>query len=135
LRDLYGYARVLPNAVFAFYESSSPRRIKVDEIVTRPVLFKVPVMNSAVTSGRWKVIGNIPLCSELQTPPSFFVQDAIHKERFSISRGGKQRPATAEECVGLERLAVWSAQHIEDRLRDAHAGKPNKWVESLRMKL
>jgi hypothetical protein len=28
---------------------------------------------------------------------------------------------------------VWAAEHVEDRLRDHYAGRPNQWVESLRI--
>ena len=43
-----------------------------------------------------------------------------------------ERLAIAEECVGLERAAVWEPEHVEDRLRDHFAGRSNRWVESLK---
>jgi hypothetical protein len=39
-----------------------------------------------------------------------------------------------EEVKGLERAAVWEADHIEDRLTDYIDGKENKWVKSLELK-
>jgi Immunity protein 26 len=131
---LYAYARVLPNAVFAFYDVISVDRLRPEDVMQKHIAFKVPVMNGAVTSGRWAIVGSAPLSADLLEPPAFFVQDPLHKDQFSISLGGKQRRATIDECKNLERLAVWSAEHIEDRLRDAHAHRPNKWVESLRLK-
>lgn len=130
---LHSYARVLPQSVFAFYDCLTRGDLSPDGIAARPILFRVPVMFSAVKSGRWQVIGCVPLEPELLQPPAFFVQDALKQDRYSISVGGIQRPATREECLGLERLAVWSAEHIEDRLRDAYAERPNKWVDSLRL--
>lgn len=36
-------------------------------------------------------------------------------------------PATRAQCAGLERTAVWDPEHLEDRLRDHRAGRPNRW--------
>jgi len=44
------------------------------------------------------------------------------------------RKGTRKESQGLEAAAVWEPEHIEDRLRDHFDGKPNKWLESLRIK-
>lgn len=131
----HSYARVLPEALFAFYDSRSKQDVPIDKIITSPVLFQVPVMDHAVKRGRWIVVGNAPLDQVLLNPPPRFIQDPLRKDHFSIyEKGGKIRPATREECVGLERAAVWEPMHIEDRLRDHYAGRKNKWVESLRMK-
>jgi len=53
---------------------------------------------------------------------------------FQIYLAGHIRQASRAECEGLERCAVWEPEHVEDRLRDHFAGKPNVWVESLRLK-
>lgn len=42
-------------------------------------------------------------------------------------------PALLEECENLEVAAVWDAHHVEDRLRDHFDGRPNEWVESMRL--
>jgi Immunity protein 26 len=128
------FGRILPQTVFAFYDCFQCPDDDIARIVSSRVLFKVPVMGSAVTTGRWKVVGNAPLDLQFARPPSFFKQDALDKERYYIDEGEIERPATREECIGVERLAVWSAEHIEDRLRDWRAGRPNKWFESLKIK-
>jgi hypothetical protein len=90
-------------------------------------------MKSAYNTGRWPKVGTAPIPEALRGRVARFMQDAITK-RLSISQDGgvTSRPATLDECRKLERLAVWSAEHVEDRLRDHYAGVPNKWVESLR---
>jgi hypothetical protein len=129
------YARVLAEALFAFYDGRVTDELAIDRIIALPILFQIPVMDHAVKRGRWVVIGNEPLGDTLLDPPLFFMQDILHKDRFSIyERGGKIRPATKEECVGLERAAVWEPTHVEDRLRDHYAQRKNKWVESLKIK-
>ncbi|WP_395358305.1 hypothetical protein ACHGLA_01160 [Streptomyces sp. YH02] len=44
-------------------------------------------------------------------------------------------PAAPEECVGLERAAVWDAHHIERRLLDTFLGLPNQDERDARVRL
>lgn len=127
------YGRVLTNPLMAFYDIQSETPLSPTEILKSPVAFMIWVMNSAVASGRWRVVGHAPLEQALETSPWFFKQDAISRA-LSLYREGVERPATIEECLGLERAAVWSAEHVESRLEDHFAGQPNKWVEGMRLK-
>ncbi|MGH0346523.1 immunity 26/phosphotriesterase HocA family protein [Sinorhizobium meliloti] len=127
------FARVLHEPYMAFYGLRSEDERPIDEVAQSKVLFKLAVMNRAVTSGRWRVIGNLPLEEELRQPVKSFRQDPITK-KLSIYVNGADSPATPEACANLERAAVWDPEHVEDRLRDHFAGVPNKWVESLRFK-
>lgn len=79
------------------------------------------------------MIGHAPLETELKATPWFFRQDVISKV-LSLYQDGIERPATREECEGLERAAVWSAEHIENRLDDHLEGRTNKWIEALKIK-
>ena len=133
--EFHVYARVLEEALFAFYDGRFSEELPVDRIIALPILFQIPVMDHAIKRGRWVIVGNAMLEEVLLNPPPQFMQDALQKDRFSIyEKGGKIRPATKEECVGLERAAVWEPTHVEDRLRDYYAGRKNKWVESLKIK-
>lgn len=128
------FAHILEEPLVAFYDRkiAADSEISLNEIVTLPVLFKVWVMNKAVTSGRWEVIGNVSPNEELLKPVKFFKQDRINK-KISLYVNEEDIPATYKDCVGLERAAVWGAQHIEDRLRDHYLGVDNIWVESLKI--
>lgn len=130
----HSYARVLDEATFAFYDCRTQDDLAVDSIVTRPILFQVPVMDYAVKRGLWKIVGSAPLEEQLRHPTPRFMQDVMKPTSFSIYEQGKIRPAIKEKCVGLERAAVWSPSHVEDRLRDHYAGRKNVWVESLKIK-
>lgn len=127
------FARVLEEPLVAFYDIKTNFMPSIDEIMRSPILFKVWVMNHAITSGRWEVVGHQELDESLKKPVRFFKQDPISKE-VCIYLNSEEISATREECKNLERAAVWSPEHIEDRLRDYYSGVPNKWVESLRMK-
>lgn len=101
------------------------------------VAFRVYVMDSAFKpSSAWRSVGELPL-RDGESPESRFVkQDAITGAlsiywEDSSTGTFHDEPATIDECAGLERAAVWSAEHLEDRLRDHFAGSPNKWSASL----
>jgi hypothetical protein len=46
---------------------------------------------------------------------------------------GQSVPATDAEVEGLEVLATWFSNHIEQRLEDFFAGRPNKFAQSLQL--
>jgi hypothetical protein len=89
-------------------------------------------MDYAVKSGRWPIVGHIPLEDRLVPPPKF-IQDPLNKNSFSIYENGQIRKATREQCAGLERAAVWEPEQMEDRLRDHYTGRKNEVFEKLKM--
>lgn len=134
LGECYAYGRVLEEPDYAFYDVCSQGDLGPEEIAKREILFRVAAMKRAETSGRWSIIGYAPLEPVLQEPGRYFRQDALDPRKLWIYVEGSEVPATWEECQSLERVAVWEPEHIEDRLRDHFAGRPNKWVESMRLK-
>lgn len=126
----FAYAWTLPEADFAFFDLRSDSTLSVADVVTHPIAFRVAVHKSAWTSGRWTRIGKVQPPPEIMSPIPKFIKDHINGA-LSIYLEGNIRPASYEECVGLERCAVWEPGHVEDRLRDHFAGRPNKWVRSL----
>jgi len=130
----FAFARVLDEPLMAFYDLNvGVPVLAVDQVIARPVLWRLWVMNYAVTRGRWRIIGNASLEEWLREEPTFFKQDSI-TSRLSHYREQQEVPATLEQCLRLERAAVWDPEHVEDRLRDQFSGRLNKWVESLRVK-
>ena len=91
-------------------------------------------MDYAFKTGRWSVIGHVPLEEQLKLNPPKFIQDKIDPSQFRIYENREIRPAVRKECLGLECAAVWDPEHVEDRLRDYHAGRENKWVRSLQIR-
>jgi hypothetical protein len=130
----HSYAQVLPEASFAFYDARVESDLPVDDIVKRPILFIVPVMEYAVKKGGWPIVGHVMPGQVVKSPPRF-IQDALNKNHFEIYENGETRPATREECIGLERAAVWDPTHVQSRLLDHYAGRVNKWVESLKIRV
>ncbi|MBP7282109.1 MAG: hypothetical protein KBA66_11060 [Leptospiraceae bacterium] len=56
-------------------------------------------------------------------------QNPLNPEEFFIEENGIRRPATKEECKGLERLAVWTPEGIKKRLNDYYAGRNNYYLQ------
>jgi len=49
--DTHSYCRVLEEAVFGFYDRQATMQMALDEILRLSILFKIAVMDKAVTSG------------------------------------------------------------------------------------
>jgi hypothetical protein len=128
------YARVLLDASFAFYDCRRVGEASLPEILASQILFRIAVMNHAVKTGRWPVIGHEPLKGEMLTLPPKFIQDPIDETTFSIYQNGVIPAATREQCRGLERASVWEPEHVEDRLRAHYAGNVNHIVELLKLR-
>lgn len=134
--DLYSYGQIISRAEVAFFNYIG---CQLDDKYLPPmnydgVLFIVSIMNYAITSGRWKKVKKMEIDGKLLGRREYFMQDAITQE-ISIyqSDDGAIRPGSRSEAQGLERAAVWSPEHVEERLRDWHDNKPNRSVESLRL--
>ena len=48
---------------------------------------------------------------------------------------GNERAASPQECVHLERSAVWEQDSVEGRLLDTFMGRPNADEEHLKVRL
>lgn len=98
------------------------------------VLFKLPVFDTAVKSGRWTVIGKVDptvLCGLDRVV--FFKQDKISGSLSAYEPlTNTERQISFEEAEQLECAAVWAPEQVEDRLRDYLHCIPNKWWASLR---
>lgn len=132
----FGFGWVLTEPLVAFFDHRGPRPDeRAEEVARTRIAFQIWVMNQAITSGRWRVVGHAEPQLGLDAAPWFFMQDPV-SGRLSMTRdGGERVPALPAQCVALECAAVWEPQHVEDRLRDYFAGVPNRWVESQKLKV
>jgi len=137
------YGRRLLGPSVEFYDLAGKPGEAVDllEVVASPVAFTIWVMDYAFRRhGRWELLDVVPLTEgERAAVDRRAKQDPISKA-LSIYQSDRvagtfsEIPATTEECAGLEVAAVWDPEHVEDRLRDHFDGRPNVWVESIRLK-
>ena len=134
---LFGFGLILsrPQIAVLDVKSGRPELPVLEGPIDGHVLFHVSVMRSAVLSDAWRKIGEIELPDSLKKEPWTFNQDLMSGEIYLTKTGSEDVPTTPEGIRGLERVAVWEGEHLEDRIRDHFAGRPNKWVESLRPNL
>ena len=123
------YGAVLETSV-GFYDHIFRQRPSLNEITRHAFAFKLWVMKSAISSKRWRVIGQASLSNDQLVEPDFYMFDIIAK-RFFIYGNPNPIPATREQCLNLECAAAWSAEHVESRLIDHFAGRANAWALSL----
>ena len=70
------YARVMKSSM-AFYDAKTKDDLAYDDIKDKALLFIIPVMHKAVTSGRWPIVGTYPLEARFQKEPEYFNQDSL----------------------------------------------------------
>ena len=98
-------------------------------------LFRIAVMNHAVKTGRWPVIGHEPLKGEMLVPATQIHLKTRSIRRFSaFMRTALLQPPQGNNAAGLERASVWEPEHVEDRLRAHYAGNVNHIVELLKLR-
>jgi hypothetical protein len=130
----YAFAWILPSPLVAFFDYQSPALLGAQEVVGKPIAFRIWAKHDPVRDGEWMVIGNVAVPEPLLVPPVFFKQDALKGTLSTTHDGSDEVPATLEQVRGLECAAVWEKKHIVDRLEDHLAGRSNRWVESMRPK-
>ena len=140
-RCAYGRQLTGVNVEFYDYTSEPDKEINLFEIVAEPIAFTIMVMDYAFRrTGRWTLLDVVTLTEEEAAKIHRYAKPGPTRRRVSIcysdpvSGAYGERPATIDSCRDLEIAAIWDPEHVEDRLRDHLDGRPNKWVESLRIK-
>jgi hypothetical protein len=130
------YARILARIpMIAFYDCCVSAPVEdCLAIVMRPVLFVLAVGRGA-SKGHWPKIGDVPLETAPILIPDQFMQDIITGACEIVDEVFNSRPARPEECIALERAAVWDPAHVEERLRDHYAGRPNAHLAYMKVRL
>ncbi len=134
----YVYAQILKKGLgYAFFDYKAKEKLTDFQILNKcDVLFIVMVYNDVITQGKWLKVGKSSIREDLLIQPMKFIQDTIYPEKFELynPNTGEIAPTTKEKVIGLERAAVWEANHIEDRIRDHYLGVPNVWLEQMSIK-
>ena len=100
-------------------------------LLTARELFRVCVYAHVISDGIWRKIGKLPIRDDLKEPKMKYIYDRYSKEFFLYKPGETNipmRPATKEQCRGLERTSVWGRHNVEDRIRGYYNNKPCQWI-------
>lgn len=129
--ETFAYGRVLQSPTLGFYDTKGPKisSVELQELDAADFKYKIWVMKDAFKRPNWNIIGFKDLEPSVSKQTWFFKKDAITGELSIYSSwNGKteERSASVKECKSLECAAVWSAVHVEQRLRDDLNNVPNK---------
>ncbi|HEX6686419.1 MAG TPA: immunity 26/phosphotriesterase HocA family protein [Candidatus Limnocylindrales bacterium] len=129
------YGQLVTDPYVAVYDLPTTQEVtEMAEVVARPILFIVAVFDSAIGRRGWPVVGQAPPGSPIVTVPDSFLQDVFLNCKI-VDVQGNTRPASPQECAGLERYAVWDPADLTERLRDHYAGRPNAVLENMKLRL
>jgi hypothetical protein len=125
--DYFGYGRILETKI-AIYDIFTKESLPETEILSKRILLIVAVFDKVITKGYWeKISKSIPLEENLKNEnlPPMFKQD-IFTKKYQLVYPDRFEPATEEQCKGLERWSVWTAEGIENRLIAHYTNKEPK---------
>jgi len=120
------YGRILNYGDVALYNYKTDQEITdLNEIVKRPIIYKMIVNEGGVKYGRWPIIGVVPLEKELQNS-KYYLEEIGRPDLCKIIENGNIKyNVPKDEGVGLEVGAVWDPMQVEEFLRDYYAGREN----------
>jgi hypothetical protein len=125
----YGQLLEFPWAVFYRRRTQDPDA-DIAAITASPVAFTVAAHKDLISMGEWRSIGSTGIPAGVAPPAEQAIWDDPDHCRI-IDLQSNMRAATVEECDRLEVAAVWEPEHIEDRLSDVFAGRPDRWREAM----
>nr|WP_315423249.1 Imm26 family immunity protein [uncultured Pedobacter sp.] len=129
------YGRIIANYMYAFYDfKTNQEETDLSLIERSKIIFKILVNDKTIKSGAWKIIGISELPTDLKETVPFFIQEIGDLTTCWIDWNGTRERVEFQECIGLERLAVWDQIHVEKRISDYYNGIPNKYLQGLRLK-
>jgi hypothetical protein len=136
LEGHFGYAQILREQILFFDVYHKGKINDLQLLNEMKPLFFLAVCEDVIKKGRWEIVGELSIKKEYEKVPREFIQDALNPKKFSLynPNTGEIKNCTKEEVLGLECCAVWDASHVESRLTDYYNGKPNEWVEQLKIK-
>lgn len=139
VRNIYRfYAQVLNKPLYRFFNNTD-MDAKIDRIISSEEIFKVWVVDDAIKRPNWHIVGNVTLEKDALSSPWFHRKDKLsgtiykYRSRPDLNAGYEELECSLEEANKLEAAAVWSGDHIEERLQDWLAGKENRWTKLLRL--
>jgi len=112
----YAYGRVLRDPSMAFYRATTTEPGR-PPIGSRDYQFVTGVDSTVDRSDDCPVVGYDPSRDpDDDWPPPRCIRDVVSGKGVQLYYKGAVSPATEAECEGLEPVAVWSYQHVVDRL-------------------
>lgn len=125
----FAFIRIAWKVRFALYDIKAAAIPPLEEIEKHPILCILGGSPDAMISGRWRIIGQKPLEPTLLAPVKVF-RHPQGSSYVDIYEEGEFKPYAGEDLTKMECLASWEPRHIEERLRNHFAGRPDPATES-----
>jgi len=119
---LYAFGRILSDLgarlmgpLIGIYDTTSHHPLRPEQLRGGRFMFD-PFYHGceACETGRWRILGNLPVRPDEFTYPKFRLGHPALG--WQIEEGGKVRDATEEEVQGLDFARVWPAGKVEARI-------------------
>ena len=129
--DCVVYAVEAGHAHMAFFDTSCRSIDDLKDLQNYPILFVLLISDDAPLDV-WKEVGRIAIQPGEIPLPIYYKQSQVDPTKiFLVDVHWNKTPATYEEAKELEKTIVWSADPVEERLRDHYAGRINQvWKET-----
>lgn len=124
----YGFGQVCHTGDYAFFDLRAVDFPSIEDIVARPVAFRVPMVGGSAKAGGWVVLGNLPPAGPLAEAADYRNQPVGSNQLYLI-KGNECIPASYEEVRDLELMSWWFEHHVVERLQDHFAGRENPMAE------
>jgi hypothetical protein len=126
----YAYGQVVTKVDHVFFDFNDDGKCEdYEKILLSPVVCRCTVDRYVLSKGYWEIIGTFPVNDAYTKYQDLFSYN-YYSNRYEIFKQGTGFvPASWEEIKDLEPFASWGHTHIEQRLRDHFAGRPNYIIE------
>jgi hypothetical protein len=115
----YAYGRIYNDTVVGLYSCITKKPCSADEIAEKEIVFYAGVFDTAIKSGKWKIIGSKPFAeNEDSWPPPQYIQDIINPDKYQIYYKGEIRPASPEEIKGLDRAVIYKPEQLVEQIEN-----------------
>ncbi|RAJ77246.1 immunity protein 26 of polymorphic toxin system [Chitinophaga dinghuensis] len=133
---VHAYARVIRKLIFDVYAFFTEEEINIANLLERPVAFTIGLHVDVFKKSDWEVIGCVSLSEEeTRRKIVFFRQGVLNlNDCWLVDLEGRETKVGPQDCIGVERLAVWDYEHVEERLRNLYMNKKDLMVEHMKVK-
>jgi hypothetical protein len=123
------FARLLPGYKIGIYNyvSRKGQTFSHDEIISSDIFIYLSIYRTVITKGIYEIIGFKDLQKEEveKIPPQFMQDSSNVNDCIIFDYNGNEYKTNPENCVELERSAVWDEHSIKQRIEDNFAGRKN----------
>ncbi|MEM6804969.1 MAG: hypothetical protein AAF696_26465 [Bacteroidota bacterium] len=121
--------------VYDYFIDAIEGQLDFYEIINLKPLFYVSVFRDFTKNDSISILGMLPVeDAEInRAPPLFWQSRGNPNTCFLVYLDGSEEAAKPEDCIGLERMAVWEVGSVIQRIVDHRNGSKNKLREKLKV--